>query len=80
MTVTESSEDSSFSGYSSPVLRCLEIMNLINRLEIADGLKQLLLSKGFALKSLLNTSASDLAELRSQDCKQCNKKDDSNKR
>lgn len=38
-------------------------MNLINRLEIADGSKQLLLSKDFAFKSLLNISASDLVSL-----------------
>ena len=38
-------------------------MDLINQLEIADGLKQLLLSKDFTLKSLLNASASDLAKI-----------------
>jgi hypothetical protein len=56
-TVTESSGDGS---YSSSILQA---MGLINLLEIADGLKQLLLSKDFTLKSLLNTSASDLAKI-----------------
>jgi len=38
-------------------------MDLIDQLEIADGLKQLLLSKDFTLKSLLNASSSDLAKI-----------------
>jgi hypothetical protein len=58
-TVTESSGDDS---YSRSVLQGLKAMDLINQLEIADGLKQLLSSKDFTLKSLLNTSVSDLAE------------------
>jgi hypothetical protein len=63
-TVTESSVHGS---YSSSVLEGLEaellVRDLINKLEVADGLKQLLLSKDFTLKSLLNISASDLAEI-----------------
>ncbi|MGA9154535.1 MAG: hypothetical protein WBZ36_28450 [Candidatus Nitrosopolaris sp.] len=59
-TVTESSGDGS---YSSSILQDLKAMDLINRLEIADGLKQLLLSKDLTLKSLLNTSESDLAKI-----------------
>jgi hypothetical protein len=58
-TVTESSGD----VISSSILQDLKAMDLISQLEIADGLKQLLLSKDFTLKSLLNTSASDLAEI-----------------
>ena len=41
-TVTESSGDGS---NSSSVLECLKAMDLIDQLEIADGLKQLLLSR-----------------------------------
>jgi hypothetical protein len=59
-TVTERSGDGS---YSSSILQDLKAMDLINQLEIADGLKRLLLSKDFTLKSLLNTSASDLAKI-----------------
>ena len=59
-TVTESSGDRT---YSSLVLQHLKTMDLINQLEIADGLKQLLSSKDFTLKSLLNASASDLAKI-----------------
>ena len=32
-------------------------------MEIADGLKELLISTGFTVKSLLNTSASDFAKI-----------------
>ena len=63
MTVTESS---GYCSYSSTVLQRLEevsVGDVINQLEIADGLKQLLLSKDFALKSLLNISVSELAEI-----------------
>jgi len=41
----------------------LVVTDLINRLEIADGLKELLLTSGFTLKSLLNASASDFAKI-----------------
>lgn len=81
-TVTESSGDGS---YSSSVLQRLKAMDLINRLEIADGLKQLLLSKDFTLQSLLNVSASDLAKILGIDeyiakiVSSTIKKDDSNK-
>jgi len=37
--------------------------DLINRMEIANGLKELLISSGFTVKSLLNTSASDFAKI-----------------
>jgi hypothetical protein len=40
----------------------LEVTDLINHLDIADGLKQLLLSSNFTLESLLNASVSDLAK------------------
>jgi hypothetical protein len=36
---------------------------LINRIEIADGLKELLICSGFTVKSLLNTSTSDFAKI-----------------
>ena len=59
-TITESSGDGS---NSSSVLERLKAMDLIDQLEIADGLKQLLLSKDFTLKSLLNASSSNLAKI-----------------
>ena len=37
--------------------------HLINQLDIADGLKELLTSKRITLKSLQSTSASDLAKI-----------------
>ena len=37
------------------------VTDLINQLVIADGLKGVLISSGFTLKSLLNASASDFA-------------------
>jgi hypothetical protein len=39
------------------------VTDLINQLDIADGLKDVLISSGFTLKSLLNASASDFAIL-----------------
>ena len=41
----------------------LLVRDLINRMEIANGLKELLISSGFTVKSLLNTSASDFAKI-----------------
>ena len=41
----------------------LVFTDLINRLEIANGLKEVLINKGFTLKSLLYTSTSDFAKL-----------------
>jgi len=41
----------------------LLVTDLINQMEIADGLKELLISTGFTVKSLLNTSASDFAKI-----------------
>ena len=40
----------------------VEATDLINQLDIADGLKELLLSSSFTLKSLQNASVSDLAK------------------
>ncbi len=39
------------------------VTDLINQLDIADGLKELLLSRSFTPKSLLNASVSDLAKI-----------------
>jgi hypothetical protein len=39
------------------------VTDLINQLDIADGLKGVLISAGFTLKSLLNASASDFVML-----------------
>src|SRR5215831_14977969 len=41
----------------------LVVTDLINQLDIADGLKGLLISSDFTLKSLQNTSASDFAKI-----------------
>ena len=41
----------------------LVFTDLINRLEIANGLKEVLINKGFTLKSLLYTSTSDFAKI-----------------
>ncbi len=39
------------------------VTDLINQLDIADGLKELLLSSSFTFKSLVNASASDFARI-----------------
>jgi len=41
----------------------LLVTDLINQLDIADGLKELLISTGFTVKSLLNSSASDFTKI-----------------
>ena len=41
----------------------LAVTDLINQLDIADGLKELLLSSSFTPKSLLIASVSDLAKI-----------------
>jgi hypothetical protein len=41
----------------------LMVIDLINKLDIADGLKGVLISRGFTLKWLLNASGSDFATL-----------------
>jgi hypothetical protein len=41
----------------------LIVTDLINQLDIAEGLKELLLSSSFTPKSLLNASVSDLAKI-----------------
>jgi hypothetical protein len=46
----------------SAIKEKLLVTDLINQMEIADGLKELLISTGFTVKSLLNTSASDFAK------------------
>ena len=47
----------------SEIKEKLVVTDLINQMDIADGLKELLIISGFTLKSLLNTSASDLARI-----------------
>jgi len=47
----------------SAIKERLLVTDLINRVEIADGLKELLINTGFTVKSLLNTSASDFAKI-----------------
>ena len=41
----------------------LLVTDLIKEMDIADGLKELLISSGFTLKSLINTSASEFANI-----------------
>jgi hypothetical protein len=41
----------------------LAVTDLINQLDIADGLKELLMGSGFTLKSLINASTSDFAKI-----------------
>ena len=61
------SEDDMYEHDSPSVLseikEKLVVTDLINQMDIADGLKELLIISGFTLKSLLNTSASDLARI-----------------
>ena len=47
----------------SGIKQKLVVTDLINQLDIADGLKGLLIRSDFTLKSLLNTSASDFAKI-----------------
>ena len=51
------------SSVLSGIKEKLGVTDLINQLNIADGLKVLLISSGFKLKSLLNASASDFAKI-----------------
>jgi len=57
--IDEHDPPSVLSGIKEEIL----VRDLINRIEIADGLKGLLISSGFTGKSLLNTSASDFAKI-----------------
>jgi hypothetical protein len=54
-------DDHVSSSVLNDIKQNLMVIDLINQLDIADGLKGLLISSGFTLKSLLNTSTSDLA-------------------
>jgi hypothetical protein len=47
----------------SDIKEKLSVTDLINQLDIADGLKELLMSRGFTLESLLNASTSDFAKI-----------------
>ena len=47
----------------SGIKQKLVLTDLINQLDIADGLKGLLISSDFTNESLLNTSASDFAKI-----------------
>ena len=64
MSITiEGNEDAHFSPSILRSIKEVVTTDLIKQLDIADGLKELLTSKGFTLKSLLNTSVSDLAKI-----------------
>jgi len=62
IAATEDDQHDSHSVLSG-IKEKLVVTDLINQLDIADGLKELLISSGFTLKSLLNTSAPDLAKM-----------------
>ena len=47
----------------SAIKEKLIVTDLINQLDIADGLKELLRNSSFTPKSLLNASVSDLAKI-----------------
>ena len=47
----------------SGIKQKLVLTDLINQLDIADGLKRLLMISDFTIESLLNTSASDFAKI-----------------
>jgi hypothetical protein len=47
----------------SDIKEKLAVRDLINQLDIADGLKQLLMRRSFTVKSLLNASTSDFAKI-----------------
>ncbi len=62
IAATEDDEHDSNSVLSS-IKEKLVVSDLINQLDIADGLKELLIGAGLTLKSLLNTSAADFAKI-----------------
>jgi len=47
----------------SGIKQKLVLTDLINQLDIADGLKRLLIISDFTIESLLNTSVSDFAKI-----------------
>ena len=47
----------------SGIKQKIVLTDLINQLDIADGLKRLLIISDFTIESLLNTSASDFAKI-----------------
>jgi hypothetical protein len=62
--VTEDNTDQHDSPFVlSDVKEKLMVTDLINQLDIADGLKELLINSGITLRSLLNTSGQDFAKL-----------------
>jgi hypothetical protein len=62
--VTEDDKDEHVPPFVlSGIKEKLIVADLINQLDIADGLKELLLSSGFTLKSLLNTPTPDFAKI-----------------
>ena len=64
ITATEDEIDEHVSPSElSRIKEKLIVTDLINQLDIADGLKRLLLSSSFTSKSLLNASVSDLAKI-----------------
>ena len=64
ITATEDEIDEHVSPSElSRIKEKLIVTDLINQLDIADGLKGLLLSSSFTPKSLLNASVSDLAKI-----------------
>jgi hypothetical protein len=62
IAATEDGMDEHVPPSVSGIKEKLAVTDFINKLDIADGLKQLLIGSGFTLKSLLNASTSDFAE------------------
>jgi hypothetical protein len=67
MNTTTTAENKVDLAYSRSALQSIKekliAADIINQLDIADGLKELLISNGFTLRSLLKTSTSELAKI-----------------
>jgi hypothetical protein len=63
IAATEDDMDGHPPSVLSGIKEKLAVTDFINQLDIADGLKELLLSRGFTLESLLNASTSDFAKI-----------------
>jgi hypothetical protein len=63
IATTEDDMDEHVPPSVSGIKEKLAVTDFINQLDIADGLKKLLMGSGFTLKSLLNASTSDFAKI-----------------
>lgn len=62
IVIEDDSDEHDSHAVLSGIKENLVVTDLINQLDIPDGLKELLINSGFTLKSLLNTSTSDFAK------------------